>query len=111
MRVALLLVALPHHAFTVYVQHDNPGADKEANWPTAPTGRPFHFMVRAYAPAPALTEALKDPATVQRTAGARAGWWGLAVRLVRGRTSTVSRRLFGAEHFTRHVVCSPAATR
>ncbi len=54
----------PDGSFTIYVQHDHPGADKEANWLPAPAG-PFYFMLRNYAPAPALTEALKNPATVQ----------------------------------------------
>ncbi len=50
-------------SFTIYVQHDNPGPDKEANWLPAPAG-PFYMYVRNYGPSPALTESLKNPATV-----------------------------------------------
>jgi hypothetical protein len=56
---------LKHNAdgsFTIYVQHDNPGPDKESNWLSSPTG-PFYFTLRVYAPVPELVKALNDPAT------------------------------------------------
>jgi hypothetical protein len=34
---------------TFYIQHDSPGADKEANWLPAPTG-PFAMFMRLYWP-------------------------------------------------------------
>jgi len=34
---------------TLYVQHDTPGADKEANWLPAPSG-PFFTALRLYWP-------------------------------------------------------------
>jgi hypothetical protein len=51
-------------SFTLIVQHDDPGADKHANWLPAPTG-PFYLILRDYAPAPALVRSLQHPAEVQ----------------------------------------------
>jgi hypothetical protein len=34
---------------TIYIQHDNPGNDKEANWLPAPPG-PFMMAMRYYLP-------------------------------------------------------------
>ncbi|MFO1130891.1 MAG: DUF1254 domain-containing protein [Hyphomicrobiales bacterium] len=34
---------------TIYIQHDSPGKDKEANWLPAPKGK-FHLMLRLYWP-------------------------------------------------------------
>jgi hypothetical protein len=39
----------PDGALTLYVQNDNPGKDKEANWLPAPKG-PFNLTMRLYAP-------------------------------------------------------------
>ncbi len=36
---------------TIYIQHDSPGKDKEANWLPAPKGK-FHLMMRLYWPNP-----------------------------------------------------------
>jgi hypothetical protein len=49
-------------SFTMYVQHSSPGADKEANWLPAPPG-PFYLILRNFAPAPKVAEALESPAT------------------------------------------------
>ena len=51
-------------SFTLYVQHDNPGADKESNWLPAPSG-PFYLILRNYAPKPELGDALQNMATFQ----------------------------------------------
>jgi hypothetical protein len=51
-------------SFTIYIQHDNPGPDKESNWLPAPAG-PFYLFMRNYAPDPKLVEALKDMDTFQ----------------------------------------------
>ena len=40
---------------TFYVQHDTPGADKEANWLPAPSG-PFFMALRLYWPKPEALE-------------------------------------------------------
>ena len=45
--------------FTMYLQHESPGKDKEANWLPAPVG-PFYLILRNYAPVPAVAEGLKD---------------------------------------------------
>jgi hypothetical protein len=51
-------------SLTIYVQHDNPGPDKESNWLPAPTG-PYYLMLRNYAPVPEVGKALYDPATFE----------------------------------------------
>ncbi|MBS0558806.1 MAG: DUF1254 domain-containing protein [Proteobacteria bacterium] len=51
-------------SFTLYLQHDNPGPDKEPNWLPAPAG-PFYLILRNYAPVPAVAEGLKDLDTFQ----------------------------------------------
>jgi hypothetical protein len=51
---------------TIYVQHDSPGADKEANWLPAPAG-PFTMAMRLYWPKPdALDGRWKAPPLVER---------------------------------------------
>lgn len=55
---------------TLYVQHDSPGKDKEANWLPAPSG-PFFMVLREYWPKPqALDGSWKAPPAV-RTAPVR----------------------------------------
>jgi DNA sulfur modification protein DndE len=46
-------------SFTIYIQNESPGKDKEANWLPAPMGR-FYLIPRAYAPKPELIRILKD---------------------------------------------------
>ncbi len=46
-------------SFTLYLQHEHPGLDKEANWLPAPAG-PFYLILRNYAPVPAVAEGLKN---------------------------------------------------
>ena len=46
-------------SLTIYIQKDNPGADKESNWLPAPAG-PFYLIPRAYAPGPAMVESLSN---------------------------------------------------
>ena len=41
--------------FTLYVQHDSPGPDKEANWLPVPAGR-FNLTFRAYQPEQAILD-------------------------------------------------------
>jgi hypothetical protein len=40
---------------TLYVQHESPGADKQANWLPAPAG-PFMMVLRLYLPVPAALD-------------------------------------------------------
>jgi hypothetical protein len=54
----------PDGSFTIYLQHDDPGAGRESNWLPAPAG-PFYLTLRVYAPDPRLTNALSNPATFQ----------------------------------------------
>ena len=49
----------PDGSFTIYVQKDNPGPDKEANWLPAPPGR-FYMIPRVFDPAPAAIQVLTD---------------------------------------------------
>ena len=49
-------------SFTLYVQRDNPGTDREANWlPISPGA--FYLIIRVFAPVPEVAAALKDQAT------------------------------------------------
>jgi hypothetical protein len=49
-------------SLTIYLQADNPGKDKEANWLPAPKG-PFLVILGTYAPGDALIESLSNPNT------------------------------------------------
>ena len=51
-------------SFMLYLQADNPGADKESNWLPAPAG-PFYLILRNYAPDPELAKALQHPDTFE----------------------------------------------
>jgi hypothetical protein len=51
-------------SFTLYVQRDNPGADRQANWLPVSSGA-FYLIIRVYAPAPEIAAALKNPATFE----------------------------------------------
>jgi hypothetical protein len=46
-------------SFTIYIQNENPGKDKESNWLPAPQG-PFYLIPRAYAPKPETIAILSD---------------------------------------------------
>jgi len=58
-RYAITSVILPGFntnadgGFTIYVQHDQPGEDKKANWLPVPEG-PFTLTVRTYMPGPSV---------------------------------------------------------
>lgn len=51
----------PDGSFTLYVQHNDPGLEKRANWLPVPAG-PFYLILRNYAPVPDVVKALGDPA-------------------------------------------------
>lgn len=46
-------------SFTIYIQKDSPGKDKESNWLPSPAG-PFYLTPRAYAPKPEAIKILTD---------------------------------------------------
>jgi DNA sulfur modification protein DndE len=46
-------------SFTLYIQTQNPGKDKESNWLPAPPGQ-FYLIPRAYPPKPELIKVLTD---------------------------------------------------
>ena len=49
------LVKDPDGGFTIYVQHDSPGAAEEANWLPVPEGK-FTLTFRTYQPGPAILD-------------------------------------------------------
>lgn len=49
----------PDGSFTLYIQHESPGKDKESNWLPAPAG-PFYLIPRSYAPKPEVVKLLTD---------------------------------------------------
>jgi hypothetical protein len=54
----------PDGSFTIYVQRDNPGPERQSNWLPTPAGA-FYAIIRVYAPAPEVAAGLKNPATFQ----------------------------------------------
>jgi hypothetical protein len=57
----------PDGGITLYIQHDSPGKDQEANWLPAPAG-PFMLAMRLYWPKPeALDGTWKQPLLARRT--------------------------------------------
>jgi hypothetical protein len=51
-------------SFTLYVQHDSPGPEREANWLPISSGL-FYLIIRVFAPEPDVAEGLKSPANFQ----------------------------------------------
>ena len=49
----------------LYIQHDSPGADKEANWLPAPTGS-FNLTMRLYAPREVVLDGGWSPPAIQK---------------------------------------------
>ena len=49
----------PDGSFTMYLQADTPGPDKEANWLPTPKG-PFYLLLRVYGPIPGEVEAIEE---------------------------------------------------
>jgi len=50
----------------LYIQHHNPGPDREANWLPAPAG-PLGITMRLYAPAPEVIDGRWNPPPIVRT--------------------------------------------
>lgn len=55
----------PDGSLDLYLQHDSPGGDKEANWLPAPEG-PLGVTMRLYSPRPAILDGSWAPPPVQR---------------------------------------------
>ncbi|KAA0108240.1 DUF1254 domain-containing protein [Mycolicibacterium sp. P9-22] len=61
-------VTNPDGSVDLYLQHDNPGPDREANWLPAPTGK-FNLMLRLYWPTetpPSIIDGTWKPPAVAR---------------------------------------------
>jgi hypothetical protein len=56
----------PDGALTLYIQNENPGKDKEANWLPAPKG-PFNLTMRLYAPKSEALTGKWNPPPVTKT--------------------------------------------
>jgi hypothetical protein len=50
----------------VYIQHEFPGADKEANWLPAPEKGPMPITMRLYGPKPEALEGRWNPPVVKK---------------------------------------------
>ena len=57
----------PDGSLNLYLQHDSPGADKEANWLPAPEG-PLGVTMRLYSPRAAILDGSWTPPPVRRIA-------------------------------------------
>ena len=55
-------------SFTLYVQHDNPGPDRESNWLPI-SASTFYLIIRVYAPVAEVAAGLTNPATFQGPPG------------------------------------------
>ena len=62
-RLAKFLKANPDCSIDLYLQHDSPGADKEANWLPAPAGK-FILMLRMYWPSEGDPSILDGSSTI-----------------------------------------------
>jgi hypothetical protein len=53
----------PDGSFTIYIQSDSPGPDKESNWLPSPKSGQFYLIPRAYAPTPDAVHIISDPSS------------------------------------------------
>ena len=55
----------PDGSLTIYMQHENPGPDKEANWLPAPEGE-FRLALRLYVPDKRVVDRNWAPSPIQK---------------------------------------------
>ena len=53
-------------SLTLYIQRENPGAEKVSNWLPAPASGGFSMNLRLYWPKPAALDGTWTPAAVER---------------------------------------------
>lgn len=61
--------ALQYHAYgalDLYIQHENPGPDKESNWLPAPKSGQLGLTLRLYAPKPQVADGRWNPPPIRR---------------------------------------------
>lgn len=56
----------PDGSLDIYIQHDNPGPDKESNWLPAPRSGPLGLTMRLYAPKPQALDGRWNPPPIRR---------------------------------------------
>jgi hypothetical protein len=56
----------PDGSLTIYIQHDSPGAAKEASWLPAPASN-FEMTIRTYWPKPEVNEGRWTPPPAVKT--------------------------------------------
>ncbi len=59
----------PDGSLDLYIQHENPGAEKESNWLPAPEKGVLSLTMRLYAPKPAVVYGKWAPPAVQKISG------------------------------------------
>jgi hypothetical protein len=57
--------AFDHGSLDIYIQHNDPGADKESNWLPAPTGK-LGITMRLYAPKAEVLDGRWAPPAVHK---------------------------------------------
>ena len=62
----------PDGSLDLYIQHVNPGADKESNWLPAPKGGKLTLTLRLYAPKPQVADGRWNPPAIRRARAALA---------------------------------------
>lgn len=55
----------PDGSMTIYLQHESPGPEMEANWLPAPDG-PFALALRIYWPDQAILDGVWQPAAIKK---------------------------------------------